>query len=451
MKIFNFKYFLVLPLFMMLFFASCQEEATEETIPTNEEALVADSNLANLMRLTSTNDGSDDNMMDSASCLEIQLPVTVIVNGVTITVNTLDDQELIFEILAESNTDEDSIELVFPITIIYSDYTTVVVESQEDFVVLIAECDVENEEDEDIECIDFEYPFSVSVYDADNEVIDTIEFSSDEELYNFCINLDDDVFVSLNFPITLILSDGSTTIVNSNEELETAIGDAINACDENDNNDWDDEYESLGCLDVIDLVVCDVDGVGFGTFNLYEGLYEVAGCDYAGLVNVSFHAESWDAEDGVNPIDDATAYTTSSDFETVYVRIESDEDSSNYDIRSMDLVMADCSGNCDIAYSYLVQCSWNIVSYNDDDFLAEYDIEFGPDFTLTVTNSSMSIVSYWDISQGLPFTDVVFGNIDLPNIQMIEGPWFLLGCSEENLIFQSYIDDVIMVLERDCS
>lgn len=458
MKTFNFKYLLVLPLFMMLFFASCQEEAIEVTNPTTEEALVADSNLATLMRLTSTNDGSDDDMMDSASCLEIQLPVTVIVNGVTITINSPEDQELIIEILEESDSDEDTIELVFPITIIHSDYTSVVVESQEDFEVLLEECDGENEEDEDIECIDFQYPFSVSIYNSDDEVIDTIEIGNDEELYNFCVNLDDDVFASLNFPITLILSDGSTTVVNSNAELETAIGDAINTCDENDDNDWDDdEYEPIGCLDVIDLVICDVDDVGFGTFNLYEGLFEVADCDVAGFINVSFHTESWDAEDGVNPIVGATAYTTSSDFETVYVRIESDEDPSNYDILSMDLVMADCSGNCDIAYSYLIQCSWNIVSYNGDDFLAEYDIEFGPDLTMIVSNSSMSAVSYWDISAGLDLTDVVIGNIDLPNIEVIEGPWLILGCSEERLIFQKYnddntsLDDIIMVMERDCS
>jgi hypothetical protein len=250
MKTFNFKKSLFLPFLFLLIFSSCQKETTEITDPNNEETLVANSNLANLMRFTATNDGSVDNIIDFANCLEVQFPVVVIVNDITITINSLEDLDLIEDIFDEFEDDENDIEIVFPITIISSDYTEVVIESQEELDALIEECSGENEDDDDIECIDFQYPITISIYNTDFEVIETVTISDDEALYNFIEDLEGGVLASINFPVTMILSDGSTLVVENNTELEAAIEAAEDECDEDDDYDWDDDDDDIEDCDI---------------------------------------------------------------------------------------------------------------------------------------------------------------------------------------------------------
>ena len=69
---------------LILFFTSCQEEEVEITEPIEDEALVAESNLTNLVGLVSKMDGSIDNIIDRASCLSVKLPITVYVRGIEI-------------------------------------------------------------------------------------------------------------------------------------------------------------------------------------------------------------------------------------------------------------------------------------------------------------------------------------------------------------------------------
>ena len=68
---------LLIPFFALLFLTSCQEEEIEITTPDETEALVADSDLTNFISATSKNDGSKDNIVDGASCIELQLPIVV--------------------------------------------------------------------------------------------------------------------------------------------------------------------------------------------------------------------------------------------------------------------------------------------------------------------------------------------------------------------------------------
>ena len=59
---------------------SCRTENDISIDPPVEKTLIADSNTANLMGRTSLNDGSFDNIIDNASCFNIQLPLTATVN-----------------------------------------------------------------------------------------------------------------------------------------------------------------------------------------------------------------------------------------------------------------------------------------------------------------------------------------------------------------------------------
>lgn len=235
------KGLLLLPFFALLMFTSCQKEVVEVTEPTESQALVADSELTALISATSKMDGSKDNIIDKASCLSVELPVTVIANGLEITIDSEDDYQVIKAIFDEFEDDQDSLQIIFPITIVLADHTEIVVENHQDLENLAAECQGENQPDDDIECIDFQYPISFSVYNTQSQVIDVVTVENDRQLFKFIRQVKKgEAFASLNFPVTMILADGSTVVVHNNQELQSTINDTKDTCDEDDNNDYHD-------------------------------------------------------------------------------------------------------------------------------------------------------------------------------------------------------------------
>jgi hypothetical protein len=242
-----------LPFFALMMLASCQEEAVEITEPNTQETFVAESDLAMLITETSTNDGSSDNIIDRANGFSVNLPVTVYANGVEIVVNSEADLELIEVVFDASDDDDDKLEIVFPITVTMRDYTQVVVNSQNELDALRE--GNSNENDDDIECIDFKYPITISIYNLNFQVIDVVTINSDEQLHHFIRNLEGGVLASLNFPVTMVYKDGSTIEVHNNQELERVMKEARNACDEDDDNDWNDDDFTKERLDNL-LVSC---------------------------------------------------------------------------------------------------------------------------------------------------------------------------------------------------
>ena len=221
------------------FFTSCRTEDDMAIDPPAEETLVANSTIADLMSRTSLNDGSSDNIIDNASCFNVQLPVTVIANGTEVIVNSFADYQTIEDIFDADNSDTDTLDIIFPITVVFSDYTTTDVNTYPELLALIAQCPGENSDDDDIECIDFQYPISASIFNENNDLIDTIVINNDYDMHEFIEDLDDYAAVTISFPITVILADGTTMTINSISELQSVIENADNNC-----ADWIvDEFE----------------------------------------------------------------------------------------------------------------------------------------------------------------------------------------------------------------
>ncbi|NNK81928.1 MAG: hypothetical protein HKO92_02270, partial [Flavobacteriaceae bacterium] len=242
----NFRFILILSFFALLINTSCQNEFLEESSQNQEDTLVPNSALTSVMRSASANDGAIDNILDETSCFSVNLPVTIIVNDITITINSLEDLEIIEELYDEFEDDEDSLEFLFPITIILNDYDEIVLESEDDLEAFIEDCTENTSDDDVIECVDFVYPITVSLYDTSFQVIDNVTFNNDNELYDFLEELEDDdnnqvIIASLNFPVTLIYADGSTIEVNSNIELQAAIDAAEEDCYDDDEDSCDND------------------------------------------------------------------------------------------------------------------------------------------------------------------------------------------------------------------
>ncbi|TWO32517.1 hypothetical protein E1J38_006485 [Seonamhaeicola sediminis] len=238
----NWRILLLLPFFALLMFTSCQEEVVDITEPTEAEALVAESELTALVSAASKMDGSKDNIIDRASCISVKLPLTVVANGLEIIIDSEEDFEVIEAIFDEFDNDDDNLEMIFPITIINADHDEIVINNADQLEAYAEACSGENEEDDDIECIDFKYPISFSIFNADFLIIDTIEIENDRQLHRFIRRVkENEVIASINYPVTMVLADGSEIIVNSNQELHRTIKEAKDACDEDDDNDYNDD------------------------------------------------------------------------------------------------------------------------------------------------------------------------------------------------------------------
>ena len=224
-----------------LSFTSCQEEFEEvNTSNAQEESFQATSSTAQLMEKTAFKDGSFDNIVDGSSCLALNFPYTVNVNGLDITVDSEEDLRLIEEIFDQFEDDEDVLEILFPITITLADHSEITIKNKEELIELARQC-VEGGGDDDIECIDFVYPITLFTFDIKQQQTGRVTVNSDRELRLFFEELDDDDFVSIDYPVTLVKFDGTEIQVNSNAELAAALEMAKDACDEDDDNDYNDD------------------------------------------------------------------------------------------------------------------------------------------------------------------------------------------------------------------
>jgi len=244
-----------LSIVMVLIFTSCREEVTIDIPGTDGSTLKANTAVADLMLRTSLKDGSKDNIIDHANCLSIKLPVTVIVNGQEIIINTEEDYELIEDIFDEFDNDTDEIEIIFPISVINSNFNEMVMNTQGEHHNYMNGCNGENEMDDDIECLDFQYPMNASIFNSTTEQTDRITINNDRNMHDFIEELDEDDIANVTFPVVVILSDGTEISITSLNELEDVINNVKDDCDEDDDYDYNDD-DCMHCTqeDVLDVL-----------------------------------------------------------------------------------------------------------------------------------------------------------------------------------------------------
>ncbi|MFC0604645.1 hypothetical protein [Winogradskyella pulchriflava] len=265
--------FFLLAFFALLCFTSCLNEETEVNTPNEQETIEPTSQLATLMSMTTAHFGGMDDILDDSSCFSIELPVTIIVGDITIIIETEADLGQLEDLFEQFEDDDDFLDFVFPITLIFSDYTEVVIENEDQLENFINECD-DDDLDDVIECVNFVYPISFSVFNSEFNLIDTVVIENDEALYQFLDDLEDDdsaLIVSLNYPVTLEYTNGDTVEVNSNQELAQAIEAAGDDCD-------DDEYD-CNEEDIAELLVAcpwDIDDEN-NDFEIYQIIFNEDG------------------------------------------------------------------------------------------------------------------------------------------------------------------------------
>ncbi len=202
---------------------SCQEEEREFIDPNLDNTVPRNSQLAGLMKNVVTHDGSFDDIVDRGNCFSINLPYTILLNGDEFVINEILDYQKFLG--------TDVIEISFPVTITQSDHVEKVVENNTELEIFSNNCKTD---DEDIECIDFVYPMSISTFDSSSNQLKTIEIGHDSQMFNFMSDVSDNISVSINYPIKLVLHNGENVGAQHNSELLSKILDAAPACDEDD-------------------------------------------------------------------------------------------------------------------------------------------------------------------------------------------------------------------------
>ncbi|MEY8849628.1 hypothetical protein AB9K26_12485 [Psychroserpens sp. XS_ASV72] len=419
--------YLFLSLAIMLLIASCRTEDDLSIDPPADENIEADSAVAQLMSRTAFNDGSYDNIIDYASCVSVELPVTVTVNGIELTITDDSGYQDIEDIIDLFDDDVDSVVITYPITIVLSDYSTVMVNSDSELAALTVNCVGDNIDDDDIECIDFQYPITASAFDENNELILTITINNDNEMYNFIDDLDDYAAVTINFPITVIFADDSTQTINSIQELAMAIEDADDTCDEDDDNDFNDDDCDNCTTDLLSdtLTQCPnwyIDDLERNDDDLednYSGYLFSFNADNTVMVSWNNGAQTesgtWSASGSGNNISFDISIPGFDDVNDSWIlhEIENDDDDElevNFRIGDDDELefKSNCSGNGNIDDSALVNAltngDWYVTYFFDDtdetaDF-SDYVFNFASDNTATATDSSGSTNGIWASTSG---------------------------------------------------
>lgn len=444
-------------------FTSCQDEF--ESLPGEDgqsESISSTSATAKLIEDTCANDGSFDNIVDAASCFSINFPYTVKVNGVSLTINDIEDLETIEGLFDAVDTTERFLDIIFPITVTWSDYSEVTIDSMDVLEELAEECE-EGGDDDDIECIDFVYPITLYTFDLSNEATGNITVESDREFRLFFAGLDENELISIDFPVTLELYDDTTMVVTSNAELANAIENAKDLCDEDDDNDYnDDDFNQdelvdylVGCpwlvkqvkrndqdqtqlyLDYVmnfkeDGSVSATDNEG----NVYSGVWSTRETEFALLLNLEFDAlEVFTMEWFIYDQGNGLVNLNISDGNTIML--------SN----ACDVVDDDPS----TLREALKECSWIIKKvFNDGQEIKRllgFEFNFEAEGVVTLSNGDVVTEGTWEIAanaQGRLVMAVTMGDEEAVSFE-----WPLSHLDDDRLKFEIG-DDYELILERNC-
>ena len=453
----------LLTFFALLTFTSCQDDSVEVNVPNDQETIVPNSALAELMLNTSASDGSLDNILDNTNCIAVNLPVTIVANGITITINSLEDLELIEAIFEEFENDSDVLEFLFPITVILNDYTEVTINNEDELEAFIDDC--EDTIDDDIECVDFQYPISFSLYDSDFQITETVVIENDEALYEFLEGLSESedgvVLASLNFPVTLVYANGETIVVNTNAELETAINAAQEECDDDDDEDCNEEDVAMY------LQECHWRIAAYNGDDVFQDLYLFFNANeefkiYNGTT-AQYIEGNWTtsiSNDGHVEIVISELNGFQEDLGGSWIVLECEDDRFEL-TRELDnigtttmVIEQECEDDLDCSAQeismYLQECLWYAGTNLYENVVAE-EFHFGENNGVEVINSAtnqLTDTGTWEVSlsdQGV----FVSLNFQIEPLNLFNRDWRVIECDEDRI--KMINGDDYIVFERDCN
>tara|TARA_R110002050_G_scaffold104052_5_gene213252 strand:- start:16973 stop:18025 length:1053 start_codon:yes stop_codon:yes gene_type:complete len=223
----NLKFITAILLTTFIGFTSCQDE-DDNLNGENPNANSAQSPTANNLERSSMHDGSFDDFLDGVSCSSILLPVTTTVNGTEVNVASESDYTTVLDILAEYNDDDDEVVLHFPLSVKLSNYTEVQIANQIEYDLLITACnEAESSVKSAISCLDINFPITILTYSINFDQTGSVVLGSEEALYTYMNDFENDEYFAVNYPITATLNSDTVISITSDMDLQTQIAECL--------------------------------------------------------------------------------------------------------------------------------------------------------------------------------------------------------------------------------
>ena len=236
----------------VVFFAACEKD---KVTPDSGNSDIQGQNLVRAIQntVTSTSNEEGDSVDYELDCFQFLYPIQLDIPGQGIL--DIDNEDAFYNALDqwfEDNEDEEDVEnyptFVFPIQVILEDGTTQSIASEEELCELYEECfegeygdewdddewgndDYDDEWHEDYEeemCFTFEFPVNIVLPDGTTSTANTEEEVEDifYDWFDANEDADEETYPTFEYPLTIVLLEDSTTsIINSDEELEEVFED----------------------------------------------------------------------------------------------------------------------------------------------------------------------------------------------------------------------------------
>jgi len=197
--------------------SGCQNDIDIDTSDNNSNN--SESVFTAKVKRTSMFNGAIDDVLDNAPCFAVQFPINITLNNRATTITSITELNNI--------TPTDLITINFPITVTNYDYSEIVVNSQTAYDNLKSNCnDLIAQENTPLNCIDFNYPIQIFT-STGNQQQNIFDFNTDQELYVFIDNLDNDTLYSFNYPIE-ITENNTSSLTVENDSFLTGYLDSCN-------------------------------------------------------------------------------------------------------------------------------------------------------------------------------------------------------------------------------
>ncbi|REG99521.1 hypothetical protein [Flavobacterium aquicola] len=223
------KYFSIL---IFLFLFSCQNEIDEQTTNT-QDTVTNVSPLTTYLQRVAMVPTVQDNVIDDSSYCTIKFPYTVTVNNEQIALNSSADYQKVLDNINASGADDDIVKIDFPVTMVYYNYIEKFIPNQADFNDLIDYWNLYPDLLAKINGLNIKYPITINIYNSSNQIGSSVSIVSDQSFFSFIKNMNDNQYISLQYPISIKDYNNQTKSITSNLDFENAIKYAIANCPEN--------------------------------------------------------------------------------------------------------------------------------------------------------------------------------------------------------------------------
>jgi hypothetical protein len=209
--------FLLFPILLL----SCYED--DAPLVENENTLHHSSNLSSKVKSITSHNASFDDLIDNAFCFSLIFPYELSINNQLRVFNSAQDLSPLRE--------DDAIEIVFPLSVVFSDYSLQEVNSTPELNALINQCS-DFQSFTTFNCYSIKFPLTLKDFNDVNSSFQTHHFFNNKDIFLYLENLHDSDVYEIGYPISLLNKISLEVVINDNQEFIDMLDSSPSHCEE---------------------------------------------------------------------------------------------------------------------------------------------------------------------------------------------------------------------------